>query len=549
MITTQGYNITLTHNNCPDLELLKTKVKSTQELLTREYERIVNNYDDQVYDLIELGFIKGKFVNELNALTKPDYLNWNVKGSRSRLWRMVGSHAYQQYCSRYNKKKIINIIKDNGINNICDDLWDKIRENKIKTTTNELINIFKFLKKDKDQYFKITPVDLDYTTGDSNVKQEIKHNIVHVKIQCDNDDMFDIYYQLPSHLNINNITKVSKPVIKYDEDTDAVKLRYSVFMEVKDSDGDNILGVDLGKIKPFTASIITPQGEYSQELTYSKEIRHLNNKLSRINTIIDSIYNRKKHLELLLNNNDGDLDAYYKWLSLNKEYCNVRTKRTRIKEHLSWLIARDTTAHAVEENCSTIKLEDLSWVGDNGGKWDQSLTQSRIEHRANNNGVKIVKVDAYGTSWEYPEEYEANPAPKSHYNSKTRQLVNENGDRLDKDYTASIAIAARVDKKKARKKNKNRKKKKKNATRVRSIQPKKCRDKFHATPKRPKPQSSKKKKYVLPVVNTFVVNDDFLSHSRSVGVSNTVVLTKLAQVLSNNDMTMIIACLLLSCNH
>ena len=549
MITTQGYNITLTHNNCPDLELLKTKVKSTQELLTREYERIVNNYDDQVYDLIELGFTKGKFRDALSALTKPDYLQWNIKGSKSRLWRMVSSHAYQQYCSRYNKKQIINIIKENGINNICDDLWDKIRENKIKTTTNELVNIFKFLKKNKEQCFKITPVGLDYTTGDSNVRQELKHNIVHAQIQCDNSRMFDIYYQLPTHLNINNIAKVSKPVIKYDKDTDTVKLRYSVFMEVNDSDGKNILGVDLGKIKPFTAASITPPGEYSQELTYSKEINHLNNKLSRINTIIDSIYNKKKHLELLLNNNNGDLDAYYKWLSLSKEYYNVRTKRTRIKEHLSWLIARDATAHAVEENCSIIKLEDLSWVGDNSGKWDQSLTQSRIEHRANNNGVKIVKVDAYGTSWEYPEEYEANPAPKSHYNSKTRQLVNENGDCLDKDYTASIAIAARVDKKKARKKNKNRKKKKKNATRVRSIQPKKCRDKFHATPKRPKPQSLKKKKYVLPVVNTFVVNNDFLSHSRSVGVSNTVVLTKLAQVLSNNDMTMIIACLLLSCNH
>lgn len=547
MITTQGYNITLTHNNCPDLELLKTKVKSTQELLTKEYERIVNNYDEQVYDLIELGFTKGKFRDALSALTKPDYLHWNIKGNKSRLWRMVSSHAYHQYRSRYNKKKIISIIKDNNINNICDDLWDKIRENKIKTTTNELVNIFKFLEKNKEQCFKITPAYLDYTTGDNNIKQELKHNIVHAQIQCDNKTMFDIYYQLPTHLNIHNIIKVSKPVIKYDEDTDTVKLRYSVFMEVNDSDGENVLGVDLGKIKPFTAASITPQGEYSQELTYSKEIKHLNNKLSRINTAIDSIYNKKKHLELLLNNNDSDLDAYYKWLSLSKEYYNVRTKRTRIKEHLSWLIARDTTAHAVEEKCSIIKLEDLSWVGDNSGKWDQSLTQSRIEHRANNNGIKIVKVDAYGTSWEYPEEYEANPAPKSHYNSKTRQLVNENGDCLDKDYTASIAIAARVDKKNARRK--NRKKKKKNATRVRSIQPKKCRDKFHATPKRPKPQSLKKKKYVLPVVNTFVVNNDFLSHSRSVGVSNTVVLTKLAQVLSNNDMTMIIACLLLSCSH
>ena len=549
MITTQGYNITLTEINCPELKLLKTKVKTIQELLTQEYERIVNNYDDQVYDLIKQGLTKGNFRDALSSLTKPDYKNWNIKGNKSRLWRMVSSHTYQQYASRYNKKQIINIIKDNNITGINDELWDKIKENKIKTNTNELVNIFKFLKKNKEQCFKITPVDLDYTTGDSNVKQELKHNIVHAQVQCDNKEMFDIYYQLPTHLNINNIVKVSKPVIKYDEDTDTVKLRYSVFIEVIDSDGDNILGVDLGKIKPFTAASINPQGEYSQELTYSKEVKQLNNKLSRVNTIIDSIYNKKKHLESLLFNNDKDLDTYYKWVVLNEEYYNVRTKRTRLKEHLSWLIARDTTTHAVKENCNIIKLEDLSWVGDNSGKWDQSLTQSRIEHRANNNGVKIVKVDAYGTSWEYPEEYDVNPAPKSHYDSKTRELVNDSGDRLDKDYTASIAIAARIGKKKARKNNKNRKKKIKNATRVRSIQPRKCRDKFKATPKRPKSHSLKNKKYVLPVINTFVVSDVFLSYLKSVGMSNTVVLGKLAQVLSNNDMTMIIVCLLLSCNH
>ena len=549
MITTQGYNITLTQNNCPELKLLKTKVKTTQELLTKEYERIVNNYDDQVYDLIRLGYSKGNFRDALNSLTKPDYKNWSVKGNKSRLWRMVSSHTYQQYTSRYNKKHIINIIKDNNIDNICDDLWDNIKENKIKTTTNELVNIFKFLKKNKEQYFKITPVSLDYTTGDSNVKQELKHNIIHAQVQCDNSTMFDIYYQLPTHLNINNIVKVSKPVIKYDEDTDTVKLRYSVFMEVSDSDGNNVLGVDLGRLKPFTAASINPQGEYSQELTYSKEVKQLNNKLSRVNTVINSLYNKKKHLESLLFNNDKDLDTYYKWVVLNEEYYNVRTKRTRLKEHLSWLIARDTTTHAVKENCNIIKLEDLSWVGDNSGKWDQSLTQSRIEHKANNNGVKIVKVDAYGTSWEYPEEYDVNPAPRSHYDNKTRELVNDSGDRLDKDYTASIAIAARVGKKKARKNNKNRKKKIKNATRVRSVQPKKCRDKFRATPKRPKPHSLKNKKYVLPVINTFVVSDVFLSYLISVGMSNTVVLNKLTQVLSNNDMTMIIACLLLSCNH
>ena len=549
MITTQGYNITLTQNNCPELKLLKTKVKTTQELLTKEYERIVNNYDDQVYDLIKLGYTKGNFRDALSSLTRPEYLQWNVKGNKNRLWRMVSSHTYQQYASRYNKKQIINIIKENSIDNICDDLWDKIKENKIKTTTNELVNIFKFLKKNKEQYFKITPVSLDYTTGDSNVKQELKHNIVHAQIQCDNSTMFDIYYQLPTHLNIDNIIKVSKPVIKYDEDTDTVKLRYSVFMEVSDSDGDNILGVDLGKIKPFTAASITPQGEYSQELTYSKEVKQLNNKLSRVNTIINSLYNKKKHLESLLFNNDKDLDTYYKWIVLNEEYYNVRTKRTRLKEHLSWLIARDTTTHAIKENCHIIKMEDLSWVGDNSGKWDQSLTQSRIEHRANNNGVKIVKVDAYGTSWEYPEEYDVNPAPRSHYDNNTRELVNDSGDRLDKDYTASIAIAARVGKKKARKNNKNRKKKIKNATRVRSVQPKKCRDKFCATPKRPKPHSLKNKKYVLPVINTFVVSDVFLSYLISVGMSNTVVLNKLTQVLSNNDMTIIIDCLLLTYNH
>ena len=89
----------------------------------------------------------------------------------------------------------------------------------------------------------------------------------------------------------------------------------------------------------------------------------------------------------------------------------------------------------------------------------------------------------------------------------------------------------------------------KNTTRVRSIQPRKCRDKFRATPKRPKPHSLKNKKYVLPVINTFVVSDILLSYLKSVSMSDTVVLNKLTQVLSNNDMTMIIAWLLLTYNH
>ena len=90
----------------------------------------------------------------------------------------------------------------------------------------------------------------------------------------------------------------------------------------------------------------------------------------------------------------------------------------------------------------------------------------------------LEHVNPAYTSWEYPEEYEENPAPLADYDPLTRELVNKNGDRLDKDYTASIAMAARYPLKECKGKNKKKKSKK------RKIQPKQLRDKHFPTPKR-----------------------------------------------------------------
>ena len=493
-----------------------------QSILTDNYEYLVGQHSDEIYQMIKDKKKQGYFRDKLTEITNIDYLKWDIIGNKSRAWRMLVAHVYQEFSSRYTREQLIKLIQDNGFTEINDELWDKIKEEKLFATHKELKNIFSFINKDEERKeLIITPVKLDYTTGDRNISQQLIGNIIHLDIQCHRKEKFHIEYQIPSHINLSQVTKVSKPVIHFDKKKNNLVLGFSVFFEVHESADQNILGVDLGKIKPFSAAVINPQGEFSQELISSKKIIQLKNKLEYLWNNLNSNVNKINSIEKLLQNNDNSILLHDLEL-LDQEICFIKRKINLVKENISWLIAKDTVNHAIQENCGTIKVENLSWLGSAGGKWDHSLTQQRIEHKANKNGIKIEKVDCHGTSWEYPEAYEQNPAPRAKYQQSTRKLINENGDKIDKDYAAGISIACRIDKKKA--------KKQKKSTRLREIQPVKCRDKFSATPKRPK--NLTKKKFNL-VDKTNINDQDFSSHGSSVHVS--VAVENDSQATSNSN--------------
>ena len=461
-----GFQIRITENNCRELEYLKENADVLVNTLIKEYRAVLEQHSELIEKLLIDGKKSNYFRDTLTEATGKPYLEWDFNGNRSRYWRMLILHLYQQGASRINRKRFIELLEETGEVD-----WEKVKENRIRISPNEARNILAWHSKGKPREEKLSPAPLDYSATDgSMIKQEVEGDRVVIDLKCVREEPFKITYQLPPHLvEKYNIAKVSKPVITIVNSE--VYLRYTVYTEIPPKPGENILGADLGKIKPFSATAINSDGYYSQELICSKELARIKTKIDRIQQHKNNVYDKIERIQ--------KLEPTRKLGVLETEYSRLRNKTTTLKEHLSWLTARDITFHAVSNNCGTIRVEDLSWLGSKGGKWQHSETQQKLEHVAACNGITLEKVDSYNTSWEFPEEYETNPAPKASYESKTRLLTSpKTGEKIDKDRAAGVAIACRP--------RKSRKRGERERNRQRVIQPKRCRDKHHATPKRPK---------------------------------------------------------------
>ena len=478
-----GFQICLTVYNCKELEALKENVCVLTDTLTKEYRVVLEQHSKLIEKLILSNTKSGYFRDAVTEATGKPYLNWDFHGNRSRYWRMLIFHLYQQGASRTNRKKFIELLEETGEID-----WGKIKENRIRISPNEARNILAWHKKGNPRKEKFTPVPLDYSATDSSmIKQTVKEGVVVLELKCVRKEPFKITYQIPPHiLEKYSITKISKPVITISNGE--TFLRYAVYTEVLPKPGENTLGVDLGKIKPFSATAINNDGYYSQELIYSRELERIKTKIDRIQQHKNNVFRKIERIQ--------ELEPERKLSVLETEYSRLKNKTTILKEHLAWLTARDVTAHAIANNCGTIHVEDLSWLGSKGGKWQHSETQQKIEHVATCNGITMEKVDSYNTSWEFPEEYETNTAPKASFDSKTRLLTSPiTGDKIDKDRAAGVAIACRP--------RKSRKRGERERNRQRVIQPKKCRDKHHATPKRPKNKPKTRIKGGVSVSSSF----------------------------------------------
>lgn len=534
---TSGYTQMLTSKNCPEIKELYKTARHVQDTLNNAYVAIVEKHDNEIYHLIEQGKKQGHFRDAITQMVGKIYESWDLKGSKSRYWRMLTSHIYQQYSSRFKRKQIIRIIKDGGYTKVCSDLRSELSSKKLYPKDIELINIFKFIAKGEEQKFEVTSVPLDFTTGDDhNVHQDIVGDKVISSLSLGRKQWFEITYQIPPSID-QMILRITKPTLLFNDDGDLI-LKYAVETITPISEGSNILGCDLGKIKKFSASALSLNGMYSQELCPGKELERNSEKERNLSRNKESNYRKKEHIAALIKGHDNpDASLIKKYEVLDNEYMSIRSKLSKVKEHSSWLAARDLVIHALDQDCSVIHMEKLSWVSrnDKQGKWDFSQTQDHITHKANKFGITTELVNAAYTSWEYPDPCDENPAPLAEYDPKKRELVNVNGDRVDKDYAASIAIAARHPLSKCKGKKNSGK------SRKRAIQPKRCRDKNVPTPKRARKKVIRKfldeeKQIIKELMDENVdVGGFLLSLSRSVVASDGVACDRYKQPSSNED--------------
>ena len=162
--------------------------------------------------------------------------------------------------------------------------------------------------------------------------------------------------------------------------------------ETDDRQIKKIVGVDLGKVEPFVATVIDPKDKH-------RSAPYFTNHKSRLGSLVKKEQKRRDlsaHLYKradLCEKHNRDQHAQV----LRTEAKRVSAKATRIKHEISQCVASQIVSVA-DQNDAHVSLENLSWLDSQGGRWPHAEIQHRIENTAKRYGLKVVKVSAKNTS-------------------------------------------------------------------------------------------------------------------------------------------------------
>ena len=198
------------------------------------------------------------------------------------------------------------------------------------------------------------------------------------------------------------------------------------------------MGVDLGKIKVYSATVVRKDDSISDEYVPTEELQNLVNKLKRMNQHIKSVYEKKKRSSKY--GNFTERQARRKL-----DYKRSRNKRTKLQLAIARLVAVEVINIAIKEQCKEIHLENLSWVKSSGGKWNFAEMQDCIEEVAELFNIKIVKVSAKNSS-------KTNPVTLEVGKISNRDVTFKNGQKVNRDQLAGLNLALREPKKQKQRK-------------------------------------------------------------------------------------------------
>ena len=243
-----------------------------------------------------------------------------------------------------------------------------------------------------------------------------------------------IYLRLPDNAERFSQGKVCRPTIRLNNKGQVV-FDIAVEHEAQRRDTNKIVGVDLGKVEPFVATIIDPDDKHRSASYHTNHKRRLGSLVKKEQQRRDlsrhlyerakvcSIHNRIEHAQVL-----------------REEAKRVSAKATRIKHEISQRIASQIISVA-DQNNAHVSLENLSWLDSQGGRWPHAEIQSRIKSTAYRYGLKVVKVGAKETS----NKTCSRCGGKVSNNSRTRVgTCTTCGFSLNRDVSASREIALRA---------------------------------------------------------------------------------------------------------
>ena len=462
------------------------KLQFLYEFLESEFHTVMQEVRSSgiVYDKALIRN-KSEFRNQFLADFGLRHKNnkWDaIKGCKAKYYRIIIDNVRLLLLSEIERLGIITICEkyDYSLNSIAN-IRDELTANNLYPTTGYLRNI---LRSRGNINHKTNPrFMLNFTVEDnyaSTVNTAPNRVVYMVNV---NGEWLHFVVDRPVYVP-PFVGKVARPIFQRNARGELyVRVSYEVETQDYSDTSSTIMGVDLGKVKPFSAAIST-QDFYTTELAPTKETDIVAHK-------IFVLENERNKLNRKINNCSTVWDGSNNYLAhkierLYYEKRHVVNKLSGLRQALAWLIARDIAYHCQVNGVDTVKLENLSWLEARGGKWNFSDIQDTIHQVLSAYGIAVYKVNPKDSS-------QVDPFTDKRIAHMSRSAITSIGVR-DRDYLASLELTKRPGKK-YRKKDKC----------VKSVKaatlPVRCRDKHAPTPRRAKPVR-KKTVHKLTVKNT-----------------------------------------------
>lgn len=221
--------------------------------------------------------------------------------------------------------------------------------------------------------------------------------------------------------------KISKPVVQIVNNR--LVFKFTVEYMVPDITPTKVMGVDLGKVEPFVATFI------DESLHWHSAPFFATDRIKDLGRKYDDLMSRASHLRDKENrcrasNHLSKADA------LAQHQLGIRDKARRVKSEAMHQIGHEIAETAYRMNAEVV-MENLSWLGSRGGRWNFHEIQDAITNSCARKGVPVSFVNAKDTS---------NTCTRC--GSSVRHTGRDNvctscGFRINKDVAASREIALR----------------------------------------------------------------------------------------------------------
>ena len=254
-----------------------------------------------------------------------------------------------------------------------------------------------------------------------------------VQVKTPTYGLTKVFLRLPDNESRFGDGKACRPTIRLNNKNQIV-FDIAIEHETQQRCMTKVVGVDLGKVEPFVATVIDPRTKHRSapyHANYKRRLGSLVKKERQRRDLASHLYNRADLCESHSRNHHAQV--------LRTEAKHVNAKATRIKHEISQCIASQVVSIA-DQNDAHISLENLSWLDAKGGRWPHAEIQQRIENTAKRYGLKVVKVSAKDTSRTC-----SRCGGRVSNNSKTRVgTCTTCGFLLNRDVSASREIALRA---------------------------------------------------------------------------------------------------------